>query len=84
MINRLGIVIHWVGFICSLVIGFYIFVLFTNQGMDVADVIGRLWRVMTFERRREVELSVFLWVTISHLPIKFIITGNKKLFPWSA
>lgn len=86
MIKRLASVIHWVGFICSLLIGFYIFVLFTNQGMDVFDVIDRLFKLLAFDgfRGGDRDLSIPLWVAVSHWPIKFIITGNKNLFPWSS
>ena len=82
MINRLVSVIHWIGFVCLLIIGFYIFVLFADQGRHVEYVIRELWRLLVFDAYDE-NLSMILWAAVSHLPIKFIITGDKNLFPWS-
>lgn len=83
MIKRLGLVIHWIGFICLLVM-FGLMCLALMDGQSVKRIIEGLWRLMIFERRTDFEGSIIFWAAISHWPIKFIITGNKNLFPWSA
>ena len=76
MINRLGLVIHWIGYLClGIFVGMVLY--FRPSG-------GSLLEVMVFEgsSAREVLLSIVFWLAITSWPLKFILTGNKSIYPW--
>lgn len=85
MINRLGLVIHWAGFICIVgLIGVYTLGIFT----------GSFSRGFVYAASETIEFLFdsppdgnpvwwIWWAALTHWPIKFIITGNKNLFPWN-
>jgi hypothetical protein len=89
MIKRLGLVIHWLGFIClvTLIGGYTLEILdggswfFAGDVWDVIpSIVEDLFDMFTFRGIEERH-----WITsiaILHWPIKFIITGNKAFFPW--
>ena len=62
MIERLALVIHWVGFICLPLLLLLAGVLSNSRDEYVLWMIG--------------------WIILLHWPIKFILTGNKAIFPW--
>ncbi|MBT73979.1 MAG: hypothetical protein CMQ15_18415 [Gammaproteobacteria bacterium] len=61
MIERLALVIHWVGFLCLLLAVFY----------------GVILQSLT-----DTEFYSLLLTAVAAWPIKFILTGNKAIFPW--
>ena len=61
MIERLALVIHWVGFLCLLLAIFY----------------GVILQSLT-----DTEFYSLLLTAVAAWPIKFILTGNKAIFPW--
>ena len=92
VINRLGLVIHWIGFICLVTMlgGYALDVSGINSNWfsasDLGDV-GRqvvrdFTRMLTFTRIEEEHWITF--IAVIHWPIKFIITGNKSFFPWKS
>jgi len=69
MLNRLGLVIHWLGFIASaLFLGILIFALIAPNGGGLAPAPVAVLTPIPF---------VITWV------IRFILTGHKGLMPWS-
>ena len=82
MISRLAEVIHWLGFCCLALYSLIPFVLFLD-GQPVIDVIDVLWFLLTFQREGDFNASVVFWIALSHWPIKYILTGDKSVFPWS-
>jgi len=85
MIKRLGLVFHWIGFLC--LTGFIATIVIGMSSPDSiawSELPAGLWELLIFDNSSDLPLSIILWVTVSHLPIKFILTGNKNLFPWSA
>ena len=63
MIERLALVIHWVGFLCLLLAVCY--------GVILQSLI-------------DTEFYSLLLTAVAAWPIKFILTGNKAIFPWQA
>ena len=82
MINRLGLVVHWIGFLC--LTGFIATLVITKPN-DIAwsEVLAAIWELLIFDNSSDAPFSTILWAGIGHWPIKFVITGNKNLFPWS-
>ena len=62
MIERLALVIHWVGFICLPLL-----LLLGGVALNSGDEYV-LWMIGS--------------IILLHWPIKFILTGNKAIFPW--
>ena len=73
MIERLALVIHWVGFLCLLLAVFYGVIL---QSLTDTEFYSLLLTA--------VAAWPIKWGAIVHWPIKFILTGNKAIFPWQA
>ena len=71
MINRLGLVIHWLGFLsgAALAIGFLLLVvtLGWNQGIFIAIFFL---------------LALFLVPLLAGWLVRLILTGNKSIYPW--
>jgi hypothetical protein len=63
MIERLALVIHWVGFLCL-----PLSLLFVEEVLDDGGNGYVFW--------------MMIWIILLHWPIKFILTGNKAIFPW--
>lgn len=86
MINRLGLVIHWIGFICLLAAVLIAILIYVETPYvdKFFKTLRELWQLISFDSSSYLTESIILWVAISHWPIKFIITGNKNLFPWSS
>jgi hypothetical protein len=81
MLNRLGLLIHWIGFLCLIgFIGFYAGLIILNDVHPVSAV-GAFVDALAFEVEG---WSVVLWIGIVHWPIKWLITGNKAFFPWKS
>ena len=69
MLNRFGLVIHWIGFIASaLFLGILIFALIAPNGGGVAPIPSAVLTPIPL---------VITWA------IRFILTGHKGLMPWS-
>jgi hypothetical protein len=68
MLNRLGLVIHWIGFIVSLLPAFLLFAISgdNNDGLGVA-----------------VYVALILISNGLGWSARFILTGHKGLMPWS-
>ena len=85
MNNWLGLVIHWIAFICLLVTVLIAILIYVE--IEYVDkffrTLRQLWRLISFHSSSYLPESIIHWVAISHWPIKFITTGNKNLFPWS-
>ena len=83
MIKRLGLIFHWIGFLC--LTGFIATLVITKpDSVAWSEVPEALWELLIFDNSLDVPFSIILWAGISHWPIKFVLTGNKNLFPWSA
>tara|TARA_S200002703_G_scaffold22798_1_gene19550 strand:- start:121 stop:387 length:267 start_codon:yes stop_codon:yes gene_type:complete len=82
MIKRLGLVFHWIGFLC--LTGIIAAVVITKP-TDVAwsEIPAALWELLIFDNSSDIALTLVLWIAISHLPIKYILTGDKSVFPWN-
>ena len=87
MLERLGLVIHRIGFLClgtSISLFAITWLIFAAAGeiMDLSDAMRYFGSVLVFEQRAI--LSVMLWIGIASYPIKWILTGNKSFFPWKS
>ena len=71
--ERLGLVIHWSGFIIGCGISVVaISVLFDNSSLENLEVLGTIGIIFS---------APFLAMTPAWA-IRFIITGNKTFYPW--
>lgn len=82
--QRFMFLFHWVGFIClaTLILSVAVDVFFDN-GFFLDDVI----EVLMLDRRRSIDepsATLWVWLAVTHYPIKWILTGNKSFFPWKA
>ena len=68
MIKRLGLVIHWLGFIIGVGSSLSIVAMLFNGGVGIAFSLGGIFFVV---------FHLVGWA------VRFILTGNKLLFPWS-
>ena len=68
MLDRLALVIHWIGFAIGALVGVFMLLVFLN-GTNVAVPIF------------VAALSFIVPHTCGWL-VKFILTGNKSFFPW--
>lgn len=74
MINRIGLVIHWIGYLClGIFVGMVLY--FRPSGSAFLEVV-------IFEDSSAVWLSIVFWLAITSWPLKFILTGNKSIYPW--
>ena len=78
MINRLGLVVHWAGFVCLAVV---ITFLALEEGTPL-ELFKEFGRVMFFYRSMDMT-TIGIWVGILSWPFKYILTGSKTLFPWN-
>lgn len=80
MLNRLLLLIHWIGFLCLFsYIGGMAFGLIFNDYFVITNVIPLFVDQLSFE---EGWRTVILWIAILHWPFNWIVTGNKAFFPW--
>ena len=80
MLNRLLLLIHWIGFLClSVIVGYIILGLIFGDQDPLVGVIEFLWDCFTGENDW---MSVALWIAILHWPLNWIVTGDKAIFPW--
>jgi len=87
MLNRLLLLIHWIGFLC--LFGFIGFstvitigiILDGNTSLGEMDFISFLWASLTGDLGMD-WLSVFLWIGICHWPFNWVVTGDKTFLPW--
>ena len=79
-IERLALLIHWIGFLCLVffIVSFGL-ALTPNGGLPASEALEALFEVLLFE---EGAFSAILWIGIAHWPIKWFITSNKAFFPW--
>ena len=87
MINRLGLVLHWIGFVCLLcVIGLIIFASLSNGRVIDEQILSDIAEHMfDFDNLSDdTELFLLFWFAVAHWPIKFILTGNTSFFPWKS
>ena len=78
MLNRLGLVLHWIGFVFQFLFLFGYFPIMVLGG-GVEDI----FRIIIFDwYRADTEEIIFVWVAIASWPINFILTGNKSFLPW--
>ena len=81
-IQRLALLFHWIGFLS--LVGFivlYGYGISPNGGVPAGEALEVLFEVLAFEAEA---ISMILWIGITHWPIKWLITGNKALFPWQS
>ena len=71
MINRLGLVIHWLGFLsgAALAIGFLLLVVTLGWSQGIFIAIFFL-------------LALFLMPLLAGWLVRLILTGNKSIYPW--
>ena len=78
LIDRLGLLIHWIGFLFSVVF-ILCFPLLMREQQELSAVEIFFELLLDFGSQ---DWSVILWITIAHWPIKWFITGNTAFFPW--
>ena len=82
MLERLGLVIHWIGFACLvLFLGGAFFGIITGEVSIVELPAFVVESLLDFSRADEADYWFVLLATI-HWPIKWMLTDNKSLFPW--
>jgi len=85
MRNRIGLLIHWLGFLA--LIDFFWLLMYAVIIFHGPGVFGEISRVLfNFNQSfSDMEGWFFLsfWLAIAHWPIKFFFTGDKSLSPWS-
>ncbi len=69
MIKRLGLVIHWIGFLFGVSFGALFIFLASDRDLDVGLFIG---------------LGSYIAAHASGWMVSFILTGNKSIFPWQS
>ena len=75
MARRIGIVIHWLGWLAM----FYLAYLFaTNKFMRWAITLDSLFSTTP----NNWVIWWAAWIAITHYPIKWVLTGNKSFWPW--
>ena len=78
MLNRLGLVLHWIGFIFQflLLFGYFPFTVLNGNVENIFEIILFDWGYY------DIQEIIFVWVAIASWPINFILTGNKSFLPW--
>ncbi|MDG1952336.1 MAG: hypothetical protein P8J52_07045 [Gammaproteobacteria bacterium] len=86
MINRLGLVIHWLGFFALIdFVGLLVYAIAIFHGAGVIEEISRvLFNLNQSFSDMEGWFFLSFWIAVSHWPIKVVLTGNKSFFPWSS
>ena len=82
LIERLGLLIHWAGFICL----FYLIIRYI-PGIFEGRIVTMAIQTTEFWFNSEATGNPvwwIWWVTLTHWPIKWFITGNKSFFPWKS
>ena len=85
MINRLGLVIHWLGFLALIdFVGLLVDAIAIFHGAGVIEEISRVL-FNPNQNFRDMEGWFFLsfWIAVIHWPIKVVLTRSKSFFPWS-
>ena len=80
-IQRLALLIHWIGFLCLVVFIFLYGFGLSFTGADASEGLEILFEILLFE---DGIFSAMVWLGIAHWPIKWLINGNKALFPWQS
>ncbi len=83
--GRFIFLFHWAGFIClATLTAVCVFDVFVESGRLFEDVIEILmlehWR--SSNDLRGSASMLWIWLAVTHYPIKWILTGNKTFFPW--
>ena len=83
MKERLGLVIHWLGFLCLIFVVVSLGIAyFDNEDSTLISVAAFYIYYLFGEDLFGTALFWVNWGAIVHWPIKFILTGNKSFFPW--
>jgi hypothetical protein len=69
MIKRLGLVIHWLGFIIGIGSSLFLASVLFNEGIGIAFSLGVIFFVV---------FHLVGWA------VRYILTGNKSIFPWKS
>ena len=81
-IQRLALLIHWIGFLCLVVFIFLYGFGLSFTGADASEGLAFVVEsLLDFSRADEADYWFVLLATI-HWPIKWMLTDNKSLFPW--
>ena len=70
MINRLGLVIHWLGFLLAVFVGAFCIVLGITDGNYPMGLVFAL--------------AFYVTAHGSGWMVSFILTGNKSIWPWQS
>ena len=88
MLNRLGLVLHWIGFLFQFGFLFgYLPGLFFFQAdrdfeqflYEVEDIVEIIFFDWGYYDIKEI---ILVWGAVASWPITFILTGNKSFLPW--
>ena len=84
MKERLGILIHWLSFLALVILmGDSIYAIMDGRN-DLAGIVEIVIQVFFFlDSYDDIGATLFVWIAIAGWPIKWFLTGNKALFPWS-
>tara|TARA_B100000315_G_scaffold111404_1_gene102218 strand:- start:1166 stop:1423 length:258 start_codon:yes stop_codon:yes gene_type:complete len=78
--QRFMFLFHWAGFIC---LALLILVGVLDIVLDSGNYLGDLLYILEFNTRYAGILEIlWVWLAVTHYPIKWILTGNKSFFPW--
>ena len=84
--QRFMYIFHWAGFVClaTLIVVCVFDVFFDNGGLldDVIEVLMLAPRGSN--DLRDPSAMLWVWLAVTHYPIKWIITGNSSFFPWKS
>ena len=84
MISRLGIVIHWLGFLVGLILSTAAFQYFLHRNAytETRGFFGEIiWEYNLFNT--PFYSPWVLLICLSGWPIRYILSGHKSPFPWS-
>jgi formate hydrogenlyase subunit 3/multisubunit Na+/H+ antiporter MnhD subunit len=84
ILQRFMYLFHWVGFICLalfILVGVLSIVLDSGRWLQ-----GEVTYILEFDPHSTTTILHILWVwlAVTHYPIKWIITGNKTFYPWKS
>ena len=87
-IHSIGVLIHWVGFVC-LTVAVVLLPLAAlrvrlNLSYEVNSFLNYMFDFENLGYLNSGDEPAFwiVWLALTHWPVKFILTGRKVFFPW--
>ena len=89
-LKMLGSMVHWIGFFCLVTSLLLLLIAGLNDRIEWLSIFDSVLDVIFDEENLGYLHSGdepgfwILWLTVTHWPIKFILSGNKALLPWTS